>query len=134
MYHKTVHGNIPAYLKEHLPPFVSSTNPYHRRRPVQRRVPKHKTETYRQLFSPSTTTLWKNIPEKMKRTKSVSQVKHFPEMTQIIRLFCRGITNPNQTVNGINSIPPPPLPLDFCLVFSCFHVSLHKNARCCKIS
>ena len=48
MYHKIVQENTPTYLKEHLPPLVSSTNPYRRRRPLQRQVPKHKTETYRQ--------------------------------------------------------------------------------------
>ena len=77
MYHKIVQENTPTYLKEHLPPLVSSTNPYHRRRPLQRQVPKHKTETYRQSFFPSTTTLWNNLPENIQRTKSVSQVKHF---------------------------------------------------------
>ena len=60
MYHKIVQENTPTYLKEHLPPLVSSTNPYNRRRPLQRQVPKHKTETYRQSFFPSTTTLWNN--------------------------------------------------------------------------
>ena len=73
MYHKTVQENTPTYLKEHLPPLVSSTNPYHRRRPLQRLVPKHKTDTYRQsAFSPSTTTLWNNLPENIQRTKSIS--------------------------------------------------------------
>ena len=38
-------------MKEHLPPLVSSTNPYHRRRPLQRQVPKHKTETQAIIFS-----------------------------------------------------------------------------------
>jgi len=40
MYHKIVQENTPTDLKEHLPPPVSSTNPYHRRRPLQRQVPK----------------------------------------------------------------------------------------------
>ena len=47
-YYKIFPENTPIYLKQHLPPLVSSTNPYHRRRPLQRQVPKHKTETYRQ--------------------------------------------------------------------------------------
>ena len=37
MYHKIVQENTPTYLKEHLPPLVSSTNPYHRRRALQDR-------------------------------------------------------------------------------------------------
>ena len=77
MYHKIVQEITSTYLKEHLPPLVSSTNPYHRRRPLQRQVPKHKTETYRQSFFPSTTTLWNNLPENIQRTNSISQVKHF---------------------------------------------------------
>ena len=85
MYHKIVQQNTPTYLKEHLPSLVSPTNPYHRRRPLQRQVPKHKTETYGQSFSPSTTTLWNNLPENIQRTKSVSQVKH---------LLFRNDTNP----------------------------------------
>ena len=52
MYHKIVQENTPTSLKEQLPPLVSSTNPYHRRRPLQRQVSKHKTETYRQSFFP----------------------------------------------------------------------------------
>ena len=63
MYHKFFQENTPTYLKEHLPPLVSSTNPYHQRQPLQRQVPKHKTETYRQSFFPSITTLWNNLPE-----------------------------------------------------------------------
>ena len=41
------------------------------------RFQKHKTETYRQSFFPSTITLWNNLPENIQRTKSISQVKHF---------------------------------------------------------
>jgi hypothetical protein len=77
MYHKIVHEKTPTYLNVNIPPLVSSFNPYHRRRPLQRQVPRHKTETYRQSFFPSTTTLWNNLPVTIQRTKSISQVKHF---------------------------------------------------------
>ena len=79
MYHKIVQENTPTYLKEHLPPLVPSTNPYHRRRPLQRQVPKHKTETYRQSLSPSTTTLWNNLTGRKHTANKISrwQVKHF---------------------------------------------------------
>ena len=40
MYHKIVHENTSTYLKDHLPPFVSATDPYHRRRRLQRQIPK----------------------------------------------------------------------------------------------
>ena len=63
------------YLLE--PPLVSPTNPYRRRRPLQRQVPKHETETYWQSFLPSTTTSWNNLSENIQQTKQISQVKHF---------------------------------------------------------
>ena len=77
MYHKIVHEKTLTYLNVKIPPLVSSINPYHRRRPFQRQVPLHKTETYRQSVFPSTTTLWNNLPVTIQRTKSISQVKHF---------------------------------------------------------
>ena len=77
MYHKIVHEKTPTYLNVNIPPLVSSFNPYHRRRPLQRQEPQHKTETYRQSFFPSTTTLWNNLLVCIQRTKSMSQVKHF---------------------------------------------------------
>jgi len=73
MYHKIVQENTPTYLKEHLPPLVPSTNPYHRRRPLQRQVPKHKTETYRQSLSPSTTTLWNNLTGRKHTANKISR-------------------------------------------------------------
>ena len=63
-------------LSKKIPP-LASTNPYHRRRLLQRQAPKHKTETFRQSFFPSTTTLWNNLPENVQRTKAVCQVKTF---------------------------------------------------------
>ena len=75
MYHKIVQENTTTYLKEHLPPLVSSANPYHLQRPLQRQVPKHKTDIYRQSFFPST--IWNNLQENIQRTKSISQDKHF---------------------------------------------------------
>ena len=76
MYHKIVHEKTPTYLNVKIPLLVSSINPYHSRRPLQRQVPQHKTETYRQSVFPSTTTLWNNLPVTIQRTKYISQVKH----------------------------------------------------------
>ena len=86
MYHKIVQENTPTYLKEHLPPLVSSTNPYHRRRPLQRQVPKHKTEIYMQIIFPIdnyTVELFtrKHTANKISKLNAAS-----PEMTQIPRL------------------------------------------------
>ena len=78
-------------LKEHLPPLVSSTNPYHRRRPLQRQVPKHKTETYRQSLSPSKTTLWNDLPENIQRQNQLVKLNSFsPEMTNPPPFFYNG--------------------------------------------
>jgi hypothetical protein len=77
MYHKIVHEKTPTYLNAHIPPLVSSINPYHRRRPLQRQVPQHKTEVYKQSFFPSTTILWNDLPESIQRTTSISQVKRY---------------------------------------------------------
>ena len=79
VYHKIVQENTPTYLREHLHPLVSSTNPYRRRQPLQWQVPKHKTETYMQSFFPSTTTLWNNLPENIQQTKSISQDNTFSQ-------------------------------------------------------
>ena len=72
-----VQENTLTYLKEHLPPLGSSSNPYHWWWPLQRQVPKQKTETYSQSFFPSTTTLWNILPESIQQTRQISQVKHF---------------------------------------------------------
>ena len=91
MYRKIVQENTPTYLKEHLPPLVSSTNPYHRRRPLQRQVPKHKTETYRQSLSPSKTTLWNDLPENIQRQNQLVKLNSFsPEMTNPPPFFYNG--------------------------------------------
>ena len=41
--HKIVKGKPPPYLESLLPSLVSVVNPYHRRRPLERLIPPHKT-------------------------------------------------------------------------------------------
>ena len=83
--------NVRTNLKEHLPPLVSSANPYHRRRPLQRQVPKHKTETYRQSLFPSKTTLWNDLPENIQRQNQLVKLNSFsPEMTNPLPFFYNG--------------------------------------------
>ena len=55
MFHKMINHQCPGYLSNLVPPLVSTTNPYHRRRPHERVIPAHKTELYANSFIPSTT-------------------------------------------------------------------------------
>ena len=81
MYRRLIHGNCPDYLSDLTPPLISSVNPYHRRRPNERRVPPYRTEIYRKSFIPSTTILWNELPENIQRTDSISQFKRYLALT-----------------------------------------------------
>ena len=74
-YHKIVNGLCPEYLQSLLPPLVSELNPYHRWRPLERTVPRRRTELFRPSFFPSTTMLWNNHPENSKQSSSLSEFK-----------------------------------------------------------
>ena len=74
-YFKIIHGMCPSYLSNLIPNLVSERNPYHRRRPLERAVPPFRTELYHRSFIPSTTELWNNIPDNMKRCNSLSVFK-----------------------------------------------------------
>ena len=51
MFHKMINHQCPGYLSNLVPPLVSTTNPYHRRRPHERVIPAHKTELCMQIHS-----------------------------------------------------------------------------------
>ena len=54
MFYTMINYQCPGYLSNLVPPVVSTTNPYHRRRPYERVIPVHKTElkyTYMQIHS-----------------------------------------------------------------------------------
>ena len=74
-YHKLINDYAPDYLKSLLPPLVSTQNPYPRRRPLERTVPRCKTETYASSFFPSTTKLWNGLPPHIQASPSISQLK-----------------------------------------------------------
>jgi hypothetical protein len=77
-YKKITLGICPDYLSNLLPPLVSETNPYPRRRPHQRTVPTYRTETYHKSFFPSATELWNELPVFLQSTTSISSFKrHF---------------------------------------------------------
>ena len=68
-------GLCPNYLSEMLPVFVSETNPYPRRRPLERKVPTFNTELYHDSFFPSTTELWNSLPIELQECNSLSYFK-----------------------------------------------------------
>ena len=46
MFHKMINYQCPGHLYNLVPLLVSTTNPYHRKRPYERVIPAHKTELY----------------------------------------------------------------------------------------
>ena len=77
LYKKIALGLCPTYLSDLLPALVSSSNPYPRRRPYERIVPKCRIELYRNSFFPSTTMLWNELPACAQTGTSISEFKRF---------------------------------------------------------
>jgi hypothetical protein len=77
VYKKLTLGLCPNYLSNLLPPLVSATNPYPRRRPHHRTVPVFHTETYHKSFFPSATELWNELPVSLQATTSISSFKRY---------------------------------------------------------
>ena len=76
-FHKMINNTCPDYLSDLLPPLVSTTNPYHRRRPYEGIIPSFQTELYRNSFFPSTTLLWNNLPVNIQEGSSLSEFKRY---------------------------------------------------------
>ena len=76
-FHKMINNTCPDYLSDLLPPLVSTTNPYHRRRPYERIIPSFRTELFRNSFFPSTTLLWNNLPVNIQESSSLSEFKRY---------------------------------------------------------
>ena len=77
MFQKMINHQCPGYLSNLVPPLVSATNPYLRRRPHERVIPAHKTELYANSFIPSTTQLWKTLPQTIQANHSISLLKKY---------------------------------------------------------
>lgn len=77
MYFKIASGLAPDYITQYLPPLVSSTNPYHRRNPLERKIPNFATTLYQDSFFISTTYLWNALPDNIKQLTSLSAFKRF---------------------------------------------------------
>ena len=54
MFHKMVNNNCPSYISDMLPPLTSATNRYQHRRPLERAIPRFRTELFNKnlLFPP----------------------------------------------------------------------------------
>ena len=72
-----VNGVCLDYPSGLLSPLVSTRNPYHRRRPLERVIPPHETDIYQKSVIPSTTMLWNSIPENIKQSSSTSELKRY---------------------------------------------------------
>ena len=75
VFFKLVNGLLPSHLNSYIPPLVSHTNPYSRRRPLERQVPEFRLELYHDSFFPSTTELWNNLSNNVKEQTSISSFK-----------------------------------------------------------
>ena len=51
MFHKMIDHLCPGYLSNLVPPLVSTTNPYHRRRPHESVIPAHNKKNCMQIHS-----------------------------------------------------------------------------------
>ena len=76
-FYKMINQICPNYLTDLLPLLMLEQNPYHRRRPLERLVPRTRTELYNNSFLPSTTRLWNNLPDDIKAIDSISRFKRF---------------------------------------------------------
>ena len=74
-FHKMIYYQCHGYLTNLVPPLVSATNPYHRRRPYVRVISAHKTELYANSFIPSTTQLWNTLRQTIQANPSISLLK-----------------------------------------------------------
>ena len=74
-FHRMINNTFPDYLSDFLPPLVSTTNPYHRRRPYI--IPSFRIELYHNSFFPSTTLLWNNLPVNIQESSSLSEFKRY---------------------------------------------------------
>lgn len=77
MYFKILNGFAPSYLTSLLPPLISESNPYHRRRAFLRHIPRCRTDMYKNSFFPSTTQLWNSLPDHMQLETSLKSFKKF---------------------------------------------------------
>ena len=76
MYSKFVNNLLPEHLSNKFPKLLTETNPYHRRRPLERLVPFCQTERHKKSFFPSATSLWNSLPDTLKQLQSLGALKY----------------------------------------------------------
>ena len=77
LYFKYINNLLPEHISIKFPRLVSETNPYHRRRPLERNNFFCHTELYKRSFFPCTTELWNELPDDIKSLTSISAFKRF---------------------------------------------------------
>ena len=75
LYSKFVNNMLPNHISQRFPNLVSDTNPYHLRRPLEREMPRCRTELYKNSYFPCTTNLWNALPDNIKLQTSISAFK-----------------------------------------------------------
>ena len=75
MFHKMINYQCPGYLSNLVPPLVSVTNPYHRRRPYEGVSSAHKREQYADSFILPTIQLWNTLSQTIQANSSISLLK-----------------------------------------------------------
>ena len=76
---------LPEHLSIKFPKLVSETNPYARRRPLERETFYSRTEQYKNSFFPCTTLLWNKLPDNIKCITSISAFKrHLTQNDQVV--------------------------------------------------
>ena len=84
LFFKFINGMLPEHLSQRFPNLVSDTNIYHRRRPLERNLPKWKTELYRNSFFHDATYLWNALDDNMKTLTSIGAFKRNLSRNDII--------------------------------------------------
>ena len=77
LYFKFVNNMLPNHLSSKFPRLAADENPYPSRRPLERRIPRCKTELYKKSYFPSTTSLWNHLPDQAKTLNSIAAFKRF---------------------------------------------------------
>ena len=93
----------PDYLINCLPPLMSEINPYHRRNPFDRCIPRTRLELYKDSFFPSTTILWNSLPDYIKSSDSIAEFKRHlsandirvPSFYLIQQIVCQKLSTVN---------------------------------------
>ena len=62
---------------------MSEINPYHRRNPLDRLIPRIRLELYKESFLSSTTLLWNSLPDFVKLSDSLAEFKRYLSVNDI---------------------------------------------------